>query len=45
MSADQMTYFTLEIFTEARVLEKESTDIRELNKVTKLRKNYQNPTP
>lgn len=31
MSADQMTYFTLEIFTEARVLGKDSTAIREVN--------------
>lgn len=52
MSADQMTYFTLEIFTEARVLGKDSTDIRELNNIPptassmiKLYDNYQCSTP
>lgn len=51
MSADQMTYFTLEIFTEARVLGKDSTGIREANNtpphpsVIKLYDNYRRSTP
>lgn len=51
MSADQMTYFTLEIFTEARVLGKDSTAIREVNStpphpsVIKLYDNYRRSTP